>query len=41
LLPDRGRILAIDIIRGFAIKRVVVYQLCPELRYPNGYARKS
>ncbi len=41
LLPDSGRILAIDIIRGFAIMWVVLYHLWTDLRYPNVYAAQG
>jgi peptidoglycan/LPS O-acetylase OafA/YrhL len=34
-VPDTGRILAIDIVRGFAILWVVLYHLWSDVRYPN------
>lgn len=37
LLPASGRIVAIDIIRGFAILWVVLYHLWTDIRYPNVY----
>ena len=37
LLSASGRIVAIDIIRGFAIMWVVLYHLWTDLRYPNVY----
>jgi peptidoglycan/LPS O-acetylase OafA/YrhL len=41
LLPGTGRILAIDIVRGFAIMWVVLYHLWTDLRYPNVYATQG
>lgn len=37
LLSAPGRIVAIDIIRGFAIMWVVLYHLWTDVRYPNVY----
>ena len=35
LIPSRGRIVAINIVRGFAILWVVLYHLWSDMRYPH------
>ncbi len=41
LLSATGRIVAIDIVRGFAIAWVVLYHLWSDLRYPNVYPQQG
>lgn len=41
LLSATGRIVAIDIVRGFAISWVVLYHLWSDLRYPNVYPQQG
>jgi peptidoglycan/LPS O-acetylase OafA/YrhL len=35
LLPSRGRIIAIDIVRGFAILWVILYHLWTDIKFPT------
>lgn len=40
-LLGAGRIVAIDIVRGFAIMWVILYHLWSDLRYPNVYPQQG